>query len=224
MNVILYGGYLASDEEARFRYWAAEFKRIEADRAFGGARRAALLRRIGLLPGFVAGTSARAVAGDEAAETGLTEAGAVPIDSIVGAVEPRTGNRGEPRTRVLGRVPSLKRRWKEAWRRLWVEEDLDSLSALPVVRGADGWYLVDLPHSLLVLEILRAKGVREVRATTAFSAAAAAGAAAGDSAAAGTGATASCIEVERTRKRPTYRLVDCDRGYACCADEAGVAV
>lgn len=217
MNVILYGGYLASDETARFQYWAAEFKRIEADRAFGVARRAALLRRVGLLLGFAAKrTSARGVTGDGAADTGLIEAGAVSIDSIVGAVEPRTG--------ILGRLPTLKRRWKQAWRRLWAEEDLDSLPTLPVIRGTDGWYLVGHPRSLLVLEVLRAKGVRGVRTTTAF-AAAAVGVAAGDSAAAaGVGVTASCVELESTRKRPTYRLVDCERGYGCCADDAGVAV
>ena len=198
MNVILYGSYLASDETARFQYWVAEFKRIEADSAFSRARRAAFVRRFVQVLGFAA---------ERTTLRGAAEAGAVPIDAIVGAVEPRTGILGEPRTKVLGRVPALKRRWKGVWRRLWAEDDLDALPALPVVRGVDGWYLTDLPRSVLVLELLRAKGARESRIVHAVEV-----------------LDSEASRVQTGETAASYSLVECERDYDCREHEESKAV
>jgi hypothetical protein len=123
----------------------------------------------------------------------------VAIDSIVGAVDPRTG--------VFGPIPALKLRWKAAWRRLWSEDDLDALPALSVVRGVDGWYLVDPPVSILALEILRYKGVGEVRIAPAVAV-----------------PDAEAVRAEFGAAAPSYTLVECERDYNCCGNEESKAV
>lgn len=192
MIVVLYGGDLASGDTARALYWAAEYKSIQADRAFGRIKRAERLRALGRLFGF---GSAKIVdeAEMDAEWAGVGRAGRtmVSIDTIVGALDPRDG--------TFGPLPALKRKWKENWRRLWAEDDIDSLPSLPVVRGVDGWYLTDLPRSVLVLEILRAKGAQEARIVNA-------------------------VEVLESGEAASYSLVECERTYDCCDREESKAV
>jgi hypothetical protein len=200
MIVVLYGGDLASSETARALYWAAEYKSIQADRAFGRIKRAERLRSLARLLGF-GSTKIVDEAEMDAEWTGVGRSGRtmVSIDTIVGAVDPRNG--------TFGPLPALKRRWKENWRRLWAEDDLDALPALPVVRGVDGWYLTDLPRSVLVLEILRAKGAREARIVNAVEV-----------------PDSDASRVQSGEAAASYSLVECERTYDCCEHEESKAV
>ncbi len=199
MIVVLNGGDLASSESARSLYWAAEYKGIQADRVFGRVRRQALLRRLARFLGLAAPEPMDEAAMD-AAWDGVGRAGRamVGIDAVVGAVDPVTG--------TFDPLPALKLRWKAAWRRLWTVEDLDALPALPVVRGVDGWYLTDVPRSVLTLEILRAKGARAAVVVRSEA----------------HGQESAYAEIELGA--PSYSLVECERSYDCCEHEESRAV
>ena len=200
MIVVLFGGDLEEDAMARAQYWSAEYKSIQGDRVFGRVRRTAFLRRLARSLGLAV-TKVVDEAAIDAEWPGVGRAGRamVNIDAVVGAVDPKTG--------VFNPLPALKLRWKGAWRRLWAEDDLDLLPALPVARGVDGWYLTDVPRGVVTLEVLRAKGAREVRISPRS---------------ADLIPEASVIAMENTG--PAYSLVDCERDYDSLEHEECKAV
>lgn len=185
MNILILGGDADWDEKTYARYWNGQYRLIEADRAFARGRWAARLRRLARLPS------------DASAKATLPEGGFLPLHTIVGYLEGRTG--------VLRPLPPLKRRWKEAWRRLWTVEDIDKLPALAVIRGPGGWYLTETPRAFLVLGVLAAKGIGEARVR-------------------GTEGNGLCVETEAAGRRIYYRLVKRSAAYACCDETEGVAV
>lgn len=184
MIALFFGGAADWDEATYARYWDNQYRLIEADRAFGRERWARRLRGLARLLG-------------RTAEEERPEGGFLPLAAIVGFLDGRTG--------LLRPLPPLKRKWKEAWRRLWSVEEIDSLPTLAVIRGPGGWYLTETPSTFLLLGVLAAKGVREVRIT-------------------GPGGTGACADTEASGRRASYRLVECGTSHACRDETAGVAV
>jgi hypothetical protein len=140
------------------RAWLIKSELYEAEREFRRARARAIIRGItgrmkpATPAAMPAATPAATPAEHSAALPGADGlAHMVPIDAIVGMLDDQG--------RQTARLPVLRRRMAEAWRRMYREPDHNAHLPLSVVSGPGGWYLAGGAGALLVLEILRARGV-----------------------------------------------------------------
>ncbi len=126
--------------------WISEYRRHEADKEFGRARRRVIVKRI-----------KRALFGRKKIREvfhapkpgGFTGRLSIPLDSIVGIVD-RAG-------RDVSTLPALDRKLRKEWRRWYLSDDMEAYPILKVRLGPGGWYLMGGPAALVVVEVLRAK-------------------------------------------------------------------
>jgi hypothetical protein len=135
------------------RAWLLKSELYEAEREFRRARARAIIRNVtGWMKPAAPDRHSAALPGSH----GLAHV--VPIDAIAGMLD-KQGRR------TVG-IPILRRRMAETWRRMYREPDHSAHLPLSVVGGADGWYLAGGANALLVLEIMRARGVCSVPVRT----------------------------------------------------------
>jgi hypothetical protein len=139
--------YRAQDE----REWMAAYRAWEADRAFRGewwrSSWDALVRA-------AAPRARRAGSASGELAARVTSCRDVPLVSIVGVL----GSGG------ARRLPRLRKRQKETWRRLFLAEETPTPRA-PLTAGPGGWLLGD-PSDALFVAVARSRGARTVRAVT----------------------------------------------------------
>ncbi len=132
--------------------WVTEYMNHEADVEFRRSRRRALGRRFArALLGWL--HLSPEVEPPRRATDGVSLL--LPVDSIVGLAS-RNGRKNR-------RLPRMHRRWAAEWRRLYCGDVIETYTAVSVRAGADGWYLAGGAESLLILELVRAKGGKHVR-------------------------------------------------------------
>ncbi len=139
-------------QKGREEAWVSEYRRQEADKEFGRARRRAIVKRI-----------KRALFGrKEFGEVfhapkpgGFGGKPSIPLDSIVGIVDCAG--------RDIFTLPALDRKLRRAWRSRYLSDDIEASPNLKVRLGPGGWYLVGGPIALVLMEVLRAKKYKTLR-------------------------------------------------------------
>ena len=132
----------------REKKWVQAHEQLEADRELRRARIRLFMQRVRHAVGL--GSPAR----DPESMASGGNPFLVPIDSVVGFVDDKTG-RSVRLTLAGSGVSNL-------WRRVFFRDDQSSYVPLKIKGGADGWYLTDGTIALVQMEVLRAKGHRTV--------------------------------------------------------------
>ncbi len=136
---------MTHDSSSAYQRWKAAFDRHAEDVGFRRARFQAVAR---LLVGMVRSRGTPAGVPNHAAGRAT-----IPVKDIVGVVD-RNG-------RAMRGLPWLPRGAAPTWQILF-HRDADSFPALPVKPGPGGWYLADAAGSVLFLEVMRARGLRDL--------------------------------------------------------------
>ncbi len=139
-------------QKGREETWVSEYRRQEADKEFGRARRRAIGKRI-----------KRALSGRKEIGKvfrapkpgGFGGKLSIPLDSIVGFVDLAGGD--------ISPLPALDCKLRKAWRRWYLSDDIEAYPILKVRLGPGGWYLMGGPIALVVTEVLRAKKYKTLR-------------------------------------------------------------